>query len=135
MKADKTPKSYQRMQIPKYGANSIYYIGLSSIAIDYIVSFKKDADYWSRVPKNSAHVKMKLIELLLKSRTLRENNKYALDQTQFLHLLENQWSGKRPTSVIEDNDRLRLFGLLLSREVCYVYNIFIFIFYINLVLT
>ena len=125
MKTDKTPKSYSRMQVPKYGANNMYYIGLSSIAIDYIISFKNDADYWSRLPKNPTNVKMKLIELLLKCRTLRDNNKYALDQKQFLHLLNNQWGGKRPASVIEDNDRLRLFGLLLTREVCCVSNIFI----------
>ena len=125
MKLDKTPKSYRRIQIPKYGAKSLYYIGLSSIAIDYIISFKNNDDYWSRVPKNSTDVKMKLIELLLKSRTLRDNNLYTLDQTQFLHLLKNQWGGKRPASVIEDNDRLRVFGLLLSREVCFVYSIFI----------
>ena len=123
------------MQIPKYGANNMYYIGLSSISIDYIVSFKKDADYWSRVPKNSTDVKMNLIELLLKSRKLSSNNKYSLDQQKFLHLLKNQWGDNRPASAVSNNDRIRVFGLLLSREVCCVYHICTIMLYNNVVLT
>lgn len=116
MQRNKNFKSYRRMQIPKYGPKNHYYLGLSSIAIDYIIAFKKDAQYWTRKPKNTTVVKMIIIELLIASRKIRPESKYELDQIQFLYLLKNQWGGERPAAVMEDNDRIRLFGLLLSRE-------------------
>ena len=88
MQRSKTPKSYRRKQIPKYGPNILFYVGLSSIAINYIISFKKDATLWNIIPKNTTDVKMKIIELLITLRKMSLNSKYVLDQLQFLHLLK-----------------------------------------------
>ena len=43
------------------------------------------------------------------------SNSYTLDQTRFIYSLKNQWGGA-DIAAMTDNDKLRVFGLLLSRE-------------------
>ena len=116
MKISKS-KNYKRMQIPAFGPTNIYYVHLASIAIDFILSIKNDPQTWCRVPKNTTQVKIKIIELLLTERKLDDSGRYVLCQQHFLRNLTTRWSGSKAISNIVDNDKLRVFGLLMSHEV------------------
>jgi len=60
---------------------------------------------------------MKIIELLLTMRKFDDDlNKFTLDQTRFINLLMCQWGGEKSTAEIVDNDKLRVFGLIMSIE-------------------
>ena len=117
LKTEMPTKTYRSKQIPGYGRMKTYYFHLSAISIDYILFFKEDTSNWCRVPKNITDVKMKIIELLLTMRKYDEVVKqYTLDQTRFINLLMSQWGGEKSTAEIVDNDKLRLFGLIMSIE-------------------
>ena len=45
-----------------------------------------------------------------------DNGKFGLDQIMFLNLLFQQWGGKKVTAEVTDNDKLRLFGILMNVE-------------------
>ena len=117
LKTEMPSKTYRSKQIPGYGPLKTYYFHLSAISIDYILIFKEDTSNWCRVPKNITDVKMKIIELLLTMRKYDDNSKqYTLDQTRFINLLMSQWGGEKSTAEIVDNDKLRVFGLIMSIE-------------------
>ena len=108
-------KTYLGKQIPPYGPNKIYYYDLACIAIDYIGSMKEGKDVWSRMPRNVSDVKKRIIKVILTMRKYGDNG-YELCQTNFIGILHNQWGGARAIPNITDNDKLRVFGLLLSVE-------------------
>ena len=108
-------KTYKSKQIPPYGPNKLFYYGLSSIAIDYLIAFKNDTLGWSRIPKNMTDVKKKILELILSMRT-KDGVKFELDQERFLYLLHNQWGGTKRSSEVTCNDKLRVFGLIMNHE-------------------
>lgn len=110
-------KTYRLKQISGYGLNKTFYYHLSTISFDYIVVFKKGTVNWCCVPKSITDVKMKIIELLLTMRKFDDDlNKYTLDQTGFINLLICQWGGKKSMAEVFDNDKSRVFGLIMSIE-------------------
>ena len=51
----------------------VYYYKITSIAIDYANLFKKEHELgrgWSKVPKNTTYIKVKIIECLLAMRKM-----------------------------------------------------------------
>ena len=117
-KEDLVKASYRQNKIPPFGPseNQTYYPLLSSIAIDFLkslVSERKAGRGWSRLPKNNTDIKTKIIERLMMLRKIDESsNKYELNQSYFLSLLETSWGMDIQADRITDNDKLRLFGLL-----------------------
>ena len=60
-------------------------------------------------------MKTRVIERLLRMRKYSESKKeYELDQGEVLTFLHNMWSQGAPSKVLHYNDRLRLFGILVS---------------------
>ena len=111
----KTPKkTYKGKQIPAYGPNKIFYYYLSSIAIDYMTSFKENATEWCRVPKNTTNVKNKIIEVILQLRKPNDDGKLAIDQHRFLHIVYQQWGGAKAQANMTDSDKLRVFALIMT---------------------
>ena len=108
-------KTYFGKQIPPFGPHRVYYYDLSCIAIDYISGFKEEKKDWTRIPTNVADVKRKIIQVILAMRK-KEETGYVLCQTNFLTILCNQWGGAKQIANITDNDKLRVFGLLMSKE-------------------
>ena len=106
--------------IPAYGPkeNKIFYYDLASIAIDYSKNFKKENELhrgWAKVPKNQTEMKTRIIERLLAMRKYNDNSKkYELDQDKLLVFLQNMWGQSSPNKVLHFNDRLRLFGILMT---------------------
>ena len=113
-------KRYKGHNIAPYGPKEAphYYYNLSSIAIDYVKSFKKEKDLgrgWTKVPKNPTDIKTKIVSRLLSIRKLNtDNNRYELDQFTLLDMLQNVWGYAQPSQIIHFNDRLRLFGLIMT---------------------
>ena len=116
MKDDMPKKTYNKKQIPTFGPNKVYYYHLCSIAIDYIEYFKNNQKDWNRLPKNVTNLKTKILGMLLTFRKRMDNGRYKLDQEMFINLLFENWGGVHAVSQIVDNDKLRVFGLLLTKE-------------------
>ena len=76
--------------------------------------FKDNASGWNRLPKNMTDLKTKILELLQTFRKRRESGSYELDQSMFINLLFANWGGRQAIAQIVDNDKLRVFGLLLT---------------------
>ena len=119
-KAELKVKRYKGSMIPAYGPkeDKTYYYDLASIAIDYSKNFKKECELgrgWGKVPKNQTEMKTRVIERLLAMRKFDESKKeYELEQGEVLTFLHNMWSQGAPSKVLHHNDRLRLFGILMS---------------------
>ena len=108
-------KTYLGKQIPPYGPTKVYYYDLACIAIDYIASMKEAKGTWSRMPNNVTDIKTRIIKVILSMRN-SVGTQYSLCQTNLLTILHNQWGGAKQIANITDNDKLRVFGLLMSVE-------------------
>ena len=76
---------------------------------------KEAKDTWLRIPTNVTDIKRHIMKVILAMRKLSDNG-YSLCQTQFLNILHSQWGGAKQTPNITDNDKLRVFGLLMNAE-------------------
>ena len=76
--------------------------------------FKENAIGWNWLPKNATDLKTKILELLQIFRKRTDGGSYELDQDMFLNLLFENWGGRQALAQIVDNDKLRVFGLLLT---------------------
>ena len=111
-------KTYERSQIPPIGpdGHQIYYYALTSIAIDILSNMKLENDLgrgWSKVPKNKTNAKVKLVQVILRTRIM-QNNEYHLDQLKVLDMCSTMWGAARPVNIIHHNDRIRVFGILMT---------------------
>ena len=70
---------------------------------------------WDKVPKNSTQVKEKIVERLINLRKQTEDGAYNLKQAYFIQILETVWGNKAVDATQHYNDRLRLFGILLTQ--------------------
>ena len=60
-------------------------------------------------------MKTKIVLRLLAMQRLNSNsNRYELDQIQLLDMLQNVWGYAQPSQIIHFNDRLRVFGLIMT---------------------
>ena len=113
-------KRYRSMMVPAYGPKEkkTYYYDLASIAIDYSKAFKKEHELkrgWDKTPKNQTEMKTRIIERLLVMRKYSDTTKkYELKQSDVLHFLLNMWGQSTPNKVLHYNDRLRLFGIIMT---------------------
>ena len=111
-------KTYERSQIPPIGpdGHQIYYYALTSITIDILSNMKLENDLgrgWSKVPKNKTNAKVKLVQVILRTRIM-QNNEYHLDQLKVLDMCSTMWGAARPVNIIHHNDRIRVFGILMT---------------------
>ena len=118
---DLPKKTYRAKKVIPFGPKDAekYYYGLSSIAIDYIVGFKKMNELgvgWKKIPKNISNVKTSIISLLLKMRKEGSNGIFHLEQDDVLKMLSNQWENDDPASILHENDKLRLFGIMMTKQ-------------------
>ena len=114
--------TYRQNKIPAYGPKDmeVYYPQLSAIAIDFLKNIKMEKANgrgWKRLPTNPTDVKVKLIEILLSLRRIGDVGEYNLTQDVILGIISTQW-GEHVSSAdkTEDNDKLRLFGLLFLEQ-------------------
>ena len=116
---DKMPsKTYNRSQIPGIGpkGHEVFYYDLTSLAIDILSNMKTENDLgrgWTKVPKNKTEAKTKLVQVILCKRQLVDNT-YRLDQSVVLDMCSTMWGAAKPMSVIHHNDRVRLFGIVMT---------------------
>ena len=86
-----------------------------AIAIYFLKNIKNeksDGRGWKRLPVNPSDVKVKIIALLLSLRKLGDDGIYTLKQDMILSMISTQWGATISADKTEDNDKLRLFGLL-----------------------
>jgi len=48
---------------------------------------------------------------------MNHNGNYRLDQTRCLYILESYWGDMDAAGTLTDNDKIRLFGIIMSLEV------------------
>ena len=68
---------------------------------------------WSKLPKNKTNVKTKIVERLLAMRNMVDGE-YTLDQTRVIGILTNVWGSIRPAAILHHNDRVRVFGIVMT---------------------
>ena len=110
---------YLRNKIISIGPNDkkLFYYHLTAIAVDLLKIMKEDKELgkgWDKVPKNSTQVKEKTVERLINLRKQTEDGAYNLKQAYFIQILETVWGNKAVDATPHYNDRLRLFGILLT---------------------
>ena len=117
---DALPSShYQRNKIISVGSekDKRFYFHLTAIAVDFAKIMKESKDMntgWDKIPKNNTQIKEKIVERLLSLRTKEEGGKYVLDQKRVVQMLETFWGSKAVDTTPHVNDRLRLFGILMT---------------------
>jgi len=100
----------------------MFYFHISAIAIDYLKKLSKESELsrgWKKVPVNRTDGKNKIINILLATRKIDTNGTYQLDQGRVIAMLANVWGGDsgEDDSAIHPNDRLRVYGLIMSIEI------------------
>ena len=66
--------------------------------------------------KNKTDVKKKIIGRLLAMRKWGDDNEYHLEQSVLLNMLQNVWGRGADTAAIHRNDRVRVYGIVVSIE-------------------
>ena len=69
---------------------------------------------WIKLPVYKTNVKKKIITRILALRKLGEDGKYAIDQGHFIGQLENVWGSGAIDTAPHHNDRVRLFGIIMT---------------------
>ena len=111
-------KTYRMNQVMPFGPkeDQLYYVHLSKTVIDLVKNIyakKKEGLGWKRFPKNATDIKFSILKILMNLRKFEEaNNRYVLDQDRVIGLLETQYGLGVSAQTIEDNDKLRIYGLL-----------------------
>ena len=110
--------TYRMNRVMPFGPkeNVLYYEHLSATAIDIVKNInlqKKEGIGWKRFPKNVSDVKFSILKVLINLRKYDDVSKtYELEQERVLGLLETQYGLGVSAQTVEDNDKLRLYGLL-----------------------
>ena len=112
-------KTYLQSTIPPIGPKDspLFYYDLSSIAIDLLKKMwyeKEMGRGWAKLPKNKTDIKVKIIKGLLALRKRTDSGQYTLSQTKILEMLSNQWGAGSPSTELHHNDRVRVFGILMT---------------------
>ena len=113
--------TYRQNKILAYGpsGSQLYYPQLADIAINYVKNINKskvEGRGWKGFPKNISNVKVKIIGILLSLRRLNSDNVFNLEQNVLLQMMDTQWGGNLSSDKMEDNDKLRVFGLLFHED-------------------
>ena len=122
VKEDYLPnKRYKMAKILSIGSNKedmLFYYDLTSIAVDYVKHMKgrhTDKTGWLTLPVNLHNVKKKIVETIVAMRSL-VNNKFQYDQDRLVNQLHGMWGNDNYSHSVHVNDKLRLFGLIMSIE-------------------
>ena len=111
-------KTYRMNSVMSFGPKEevLYYEQLSASVIDLVKAInteKKEGRGWKRFPRNATDVKASILKIIMNLRKFDEdNNKYELDQNRVLGLLETQYGLGVSAQTVEENDKLRIYGLL-----------------------
>ena len=110
--------TYRRSQIPGIGpkGHETFYYELTSTAIDLLKQMKSESDMgrgWNKIPKNATEAKVKLVQIILALRK-EVDGKYALEQRMVIQKCSTMWGAARPANVLHHNDRIRIFGIIMS---------------------
>ena len=100
------------------GGEQTYYYNLTSIAVDYVkkmVEQKTNGIAWFKLPKSLPNVKVKIVEIILQLRVL-ESTQYERGQNRLINFLHNVWGSSQGSITPHDNDKIRLFGLIMAVE-------------------
>ena len=96
----------------------LFYHHLTSIAIDYVKvvqTEKIEGRGWYKILKNITNIKRKIVEMIISQRMLQDV-KYVLSQDRIVRNLFTIWGSASASEGMYYNDKLRLFGLIMTRE-------------------
>ena len=69
---------------------------------------------WSKIPKNATNIKMKIVQIILSQRIEESDNTFNLCQDRLARNLFSVWGSSSCGQAMHYNDKLRLFGLIMS---------------------
>ena len=112
-------KTYMQSHITSVGPDGeqLFYHGLSCIAIDLVKIMSEQNELglgWTKIPKNKSDVKKKIVTRIIGSMKMDAAGTYILDQKIFLSMLQNVWGDNAVDTAPHHNDRVRLFGIIMT---------------------
>ena len=113
-------KRYRMAKILSVGpeGNQVYYYNLTAIAVDFsklMLAIFVVGSGWKDLPKNPTNVKAKIVQTCLQLRQW-EDDGFILDQRRLIDTLHGLWGSTSGVLGLHDNDKVRLFGILMSLE-------------------
>ena len=100
------------------GDKKLYYYDLTAIAVDFSKEMrqaKEDGVGWDRLPKNNTQIKERIVERLLAMREVNSDGCFILSQAAIVSMFHTIWGGDNIDSSPHHNDRLRIFGILMTQ--------------------
>ena len=67
---------------------------------------------WKNLPRNKTDIKIKIVQRLLAMRKLVDE-RYMLDQNNFMEMIASTWGGNSPTLTVHHNDCVWFFGIVM----------------------
>ena len=112
---------YKMSKIISIGPNEndvLFYYDLTSIAVDYVKlmrTMQSNQSGWIKLPVNLPNAKKKIVEIILQMRVM-SNNEWHYDQIRLINQLHGMWGNDNSSHSVHHNDKLRLFGLIMTLE-------------------
>ena len=69
---------------------------------------------WKKLPKNPTQIKDKIVSTIMALRSQRDDGSYNLCQKRFVNCLQNVWGASAVDLTPHPNDRIRLFGIIMT---------------------
>ena len=112
-------KTYKRNKIMSVGppSHSLYYYDLTAIAVDLckiMRSMQELDEGWMKLPKNPTQIKEKIVSTIMALRSQQDDGRYYLSQDRFLNNMQNVWGATAVDVTPHANDRVRLFGIIMT---------------------
>lgn len=113
-------KRYRQAKILSVGPTGAerFFYHLTALAVDYAKQMSamfNEGSAWKNLPKNIPNVKAKIVQTCLQMRQL-EDNVFKLEQTRLIETLHGVWGTDSGTLGLHANDKIRLFGILMTLE-------------------
>jgi len=112
-------KTYKRNKIISIGPDdqNLFFFDLTAIAVDFskiMKSMQELEEGWKKLPKNGSQIKEKIVSTIMALRSQCDDGSYKLSQESFVSTMQNFWGTSAVDLTPHPNDRLRLFGIIMT---------------------
>ena len=113
-------KNYKRNKIISIGPEhqNLFFYDLTAIAVDFskiMRQMQELDDGWKKLPKNPTQIKEKIVSTIMALRSQQDDGSYHLCQERFVNSMQNVWGTSAVDLTPHPNDRVRLFGIIMTQ--------------------
>ena len=112
-------KTYKRNKIISIGPEDqhLFFFDLTAIAVDFskiMRSMQELEEGWKKLPKSTSQIKEKIVSTIMALRSQCDDGSFKLSQESFVTTMQNFWGTSAVDLTPHPNDRLRLFGIIMT---------------------